>query len=556
MEERIRDIIAKALLERGAGGVSFAVEWPADLTHGDFAVNAAMAAAKTLGVNPKQLADALAEELLESLGADAGSVEVAGPGFINVTLSRPYLAKQLGDAVAKGEDFGKGEANLGQRVMIEYSNPNPFKQMHLGHLMGTVIGEAVSRVIANTGANVLRDSYGGDVGPHVAKTLWAFRNDGITDVESAAQVDAEYAKGAAAYEENENAKAEIDTLNNEIYASAANPSSNPELMNLWQKCREACLEAFRDIYRVLGTHFDYYFFESETTPIGMEIVQGALEKGIFEESDDAVIYTGEKKGLHTLVFITSRGTPTYETKDVGLAFLKEDRAETDEVIIVTGTEQIGHFKVFLAALEDIAPLLAKKTNHVAHGLLRLTTGKMSSRKGNVITAQELIEDVIAAASEKNEDPLVAEQVAVGAIKYMVLRQAPGGDVIFDPETSLSLDGDSGPYLQYAYVRAKSILAQAGSQPRGRIHDVPAEPYLIERLITRLPEVAARAGRERSPHYIAQYLTQLAGEWNSFYAANRIIGGEHESYKLGIAQAFALTMHNGLQLLGIPTPEKM
>ncbi len=308
------------------------------------------------------------------------------------------------------------------------------------------------------------------------------------------------------------------------------------------------------MYRLLGTHFDYFFFESETAGPGMEIVKDGLARGVFEESHGAVIYNGEKKGLHTLVFITSKGTPTYEAKDIGLAFLKEERCPSDVSIIITAAEQIGHFKVFLAALEDMAPLIAAKTTHVPHGFLRLTSGKMSSREGNVITAAGLISEIIETARAKNEDPLIAEQVAIGAIKYMILRQAAGGDIIFDAEQSLSLEGDSGPYLQYALVRAQKILSYASKSEDGSTR--PAAPYMVERLIIRFPEVAAEAVREKAPHKITQYLTKLAGEWNSFYASEQVLGSDEEAYKQTVARAFATTMENGLRLLAIPTPERM
>lgn len=544
MEDRIRSAVAAALAKAGAPDATFAVEWPADLAHGDFATNAAMAAAKQLGRNPKELAEELAASLKEEI---SGTISVAGPGFINIMLAREEFTKTL--AVAEGEEWGKGNAKDGKRVAIEYSCPNPFKQMHIGHLLSTVIGESVARLTENDGATVIRDSYGGDVGPHVAKTLWALRKDGVTDVANASEVDKAYAHGAKAYEESDDAKAEIDVLNQSIYEG-----KDQSLMSLWLKCREVCLEAFREIYALLDTKFDYYFFESEVTPLGMDVVKDGLAKGVFEESDGAIIYPGEKKGLHTLVFITSRGTPTYEAKDMGLAFYKEERFESDEVIIETGSEQVGHFKVFLAALSEIAPLLAAKTSHISHGLLTLTTGKMSSRLGNTITAKDLIEEVLERATARNEDPLIAQQVAMGALKYMILRQAAGSSIVFDPEKSLSLEGDSGPYLQYALVRARSVLAQAEKQ--GSVADAPATPYTLERLIARFPAVAARAARERAPHHVAQYLTLLAGEWNSFYAKERIIGGEREAYKLIVAKAFATTMENGLRLLGIPTPEKM
>jgi arginyl-tRNA synthetase len=314
------------------------------------------------------------------------------------------------------------------------------------------------------------------------------------------------------------------------------------------------MEEFRRIFAILGTKNDYEFFDSDTVEIGMRVVNDGIKKGIFEESEGAIIYRGEKVGLHTLVFITSRDTPTYETKDVGLAFLKEEKIASDEIFIVTGAEQKGHFKVFLAALGEIAPLVAKKMKHVAHGLLSLSTGKMSSRAGNVITATGLIQTVIEKVSEKNPDPLIAEQVAVGAIKYMILRQAPGSDIVFDAEKSLSLDGDSGPYLQYALVRARKILAYGDNGEGGT--SIPPEPYAVERLIIHFPEIVARASRELAPNLLVNYLTELAAAWNAFYATEQILGSPEEVYKQRVARAFANTMINGLALLGIPAPERM
>ncbi len=558
MEEVIRKATETALLELGAGEVNFAVEWPADLAHGDYAVNAAMAGAKQLGKNPRELADALAPLIARELGSAVLSVEVAGPGFINIRLSATSVSDALSQAHVS--EWGTGTSRAEEKVVFEYSCPNPFKEMHIGHLMSTVIGEASSRIIESQGARVIRDTYGGDVGPHVAKALWALHQKGITEPSTANEIGSAYAHGSRSYEESEKAKAEIDELNTQLYTALAKDESarsdtERALLELWRHGRDVSYESHKSIWEVLGTHFDYIIHESESTPIGMRVVKDGLTRGVFEESQGAVIYNGEKKGLHTLVFITSRGTPTYEAKDVGLAFLKEERlAPFDYSYIMTASEQSGHFAVFLAALDDIAPEVAQKTSHIPHGFLRLTTGKMSSRDGGVITARELLDDLIARASERNSDPLIALQVAVGAVKYLILRQAPGGDIIFDPEKSLSLDGDSGPYLQYALVRAKSILVQATAGEDEAAKD--DEPEVLARLISRFPEVVTRAERLRAPHSITQYLTQLAGEWNSFYARERILGGENEAQKLAIVRAFVTTMENGLTLLGIPAPEKM
>lgn len=548
MEEKIRTAIKDALAKIGDGNFAFVVERPADPSHGDYATNAAFSAAKKLGRKPRELADELARLLADALAKEASHVAVAGPGFVNITLSREAVAFSIAEADAKGADWGKGSANAGQRVMVEYSNPNAFKEMHIGHLVGTIVGEALSRLTESAGAVVARDTFGGDIGPNVAKALWGLRKNNINEPTTAQEIGAAYVAGSLAYESDSVAKKEIDALNQAIYAG-----TDRELMELWRKGRDISMNEFRRIWKLLDTHFDYEFFDSDTTEVGVRVVQDGLANGVFEKSDDAIIYNGEGKGVHTMVFITSHDTPTYEAKDIGLAFLKEERWLADKSIVITGNEQSGRFKTVLAALADIAPTIAAKITHLATGFLKLASGKMSSREGSVITASEFIFEIIEKAREKNADPLIAEQVAIGAIKYMVLRQAPGSDIIFDEEKSLSLDGDSGPYLQYALVRARSVLEKA---PNSKQSTSTAAPALIERIILHFPEVVARSAREYSPNLLVTYLTELAGEWNSFYAQERIIGGEHEEHKLLIARAFVNTMKNGLALLGIPAPDRM
>lgn len=547
MGEHVRRAVQTALGVVGGSSDAFVIEHPADKAHGDYATNVALVAAKSLGKNPRALAEELVAPLSAALGAHVERIEVAGPGFINFYLSASAVREAVARITEEGEHYGRGHEQEGKRVMVEYTDPNPFKEMHIGHLMSNIIGEAIARLMESSGARIVRACYQGDVGPHVAKALWGLRDSGITEPGNAAEIGKAYAHGAAAYEKSDKAKAEIDALNVAIYKG-----EERELMELWRKGREISLAAFEELYRTLGTKFDYYFFESEVATRGVEEV-AAHTPGVFTNSEGAVIYEGERKGLHTLVFITSKGTPTYEAKEIGLAFYKEERWPSDASYILTAAEQVGHFKVVKAALEDVAPTLGAKTHHIPHGFLRLTSGKMSSREGTIITAASLIDEVVESAQEKNDDPLIAEQVALGAIKYMILRQAPGGDIIFDPEKSLSLEGDSGPYLQYALVRARKLLTYASTAGAS---EVPDEPYPLERLLIRFPEITARARAEHAPHHITQYLTELAGAWNSFYAREQVLGSREEAYKQNVARAFAHVMENGLTLLGIPTPERM
>jgi arginyl-tRNA synthetase len=331
------------------------------------------------------------------------------------------------------------------------------------------------------------------------------------------------------------------------------------------------LDHFEEIYQKLGTKFDYYFFESETGPLGKQIVHEHVN-GVFEKSDGAVVFRGEKHGLHTRVFLTSEELPTYEAKDLGLVVMKADTYPSDLYITITASEQTDYFRVVKKALELMYPDLAEKVVHIAHGMMRLSGGKMSSRTGDVVTAETLLNSVIERVNEKMKDTsmpdvnTVSEHIAVGAIKYSILKQSAGKDIVFDFEKSLSFEGDSGPYLMYSHARARSVLEKAraegispdtsGKKPAVSEVKRPAVSE-VERLLYRFPEVVERAMKEYEPHYVATFLTELAGSFNSYYAKEKIIDGSPEApYKLALTDAFAETMKNGLWLLGIEAPEKM
>jgi len=443
--------------------------------------------------------------------------------------------------------------------------------------LGNVIGESISRIIENSGAEVKRNNYQGDSGLHVAKAVWGIlklggKKEGST-VEKSDYIGNSYVKGAQAYDDDKQSKTEIKEINKKLFEK-----SDSELLDLYQWGRQVSLNHFEELYKKLGTKFNFYFFESEVTESALQVVREFVKKGLFEESDGAVVFHGEKYDpkLHTRVFITSEGFPTYEAKDIAHALRKYEKYPFDTAIIVTANEQDEYFKVMFRALQEISPEIASKTQHISHGLLKLSSGKMSSRTGSVISAESLIEQV----KEKIRDKMntredmsrgildieeVAETVAIGAIKYSILRQAIGGDIIFDFDKSLSFEGDSGPYLQYAAVRANSLLKKTEGVSRGRaLGNLDTEgpsgwvTTNMERLIERFPNVVEKAGQEYAPHYIVTYLVELAGEFNSFYANHKIIDANDGTspYRLALTKAFANVMTSGLNLLGIKVPSYM
>jgi arginyl-tRNA synthetase len=560
--EIIKEWIAKSLDVK----VDFSVEPVSNLKFGDYSCNIALLLAKKEGKSPKDLADEYKNKLNEDLIKEVEKVESAPNGFLNFFLKKEYVRDVL-KKTQKGEDLPN---NLkGQKIIIEYTVTNVLKPMHIGHLMGNIIGESLSRIIQSNDAEVKRNNYQGDVGLHIAKAIWGLLKKGgqkeASLDEQIKYIGEAYAFGSLQYEDNEKAQVEIKEINKKIA-----DKSDQSLIDLYKWGREISLKHFEDLYQRLGTKFDYYFFESEVVDDAIKIVKEFVTRGIFEESEGAIVFNAKKYNdfLHTRVFINSQGIPTYEAKDIAHAIRKYKTYNFDKSIIITANEQNEYFKVVLYALGQIDKNIAGRTMHLSHGILKLPDGKMGSRKGNIITGETLISDVVNLVKEKMKDRdfddekknEIAEMVAVGAIKYSILKQSIGSDIIFDFNKSLSFEGDSGPYLQYSAVRAKSILKKAegvGLKPDSNIPDT-WQATNLEKSLERFYSVIERAGLEYAPQYIATYLIELAGEFNSFYAKEKIVDEKDPAspYKLFVTEVFKETMTSGLWLLGIKTPEEM
>ena len=471
--------ILKNFLTQKFSNVDFELTAPPDVAMGDYATNIAFALARqnfdeqnlSGQAKKRRSAKEWAEEVSKTL-EDLDIVEktsVAGAGFVNIFLKNEFLQGEL-EVIAADSNYGTGEFYKGKRVMVEYTDPNPFKQFHIGHLMTNVIGESIACLFEASGAEVLRVNYQGDVGVHVASSVWGMmklsgevpKEDAHT-AEKMVFLGRTYALGAKAYKEDPSAKEEIDAINKKIYERG-----DAEIDEMYDRGREWSLDYFEIMYARLGTKFNHYFFESEVGPDGLEIVK--THPDVFTESQGAVIFPGEQYGLHNRVFINSLGLPTYEAKELGLNKRKFKEYNPDLSLIVTANEINEYFRVLLKAMELAVPEAAQKTKHIGHGMLRLPTGKMSSRTGDVITAESLIDKVRGLVAEKVreregltdvEKKEIQESVALAAIRYSILKQGIGKDIIFDFEKSVAFTGDSGPYLQYTYARLENILKQAG-----------------------------------------------------------------------------------------------
>ncbi len=493
-----------------------------------------------------------------------------GP-YVNFFLNaKEVAALVLSDIEKKGEKFGSHEVGKGKKYVIEFACPNPLKAFHLGHLKNLITGESVVRVFENAGYEVVRVNYQGDVGMHVAKALWgifasydqfeAMRKEPLK--ERAEFLGRAYAAGSAHYEESDAAKEEVVKYNDIVYED-----SDANVMAVYHEARSWSLEYFDDIYKRLNSHFDRLYFESEMFKRGVELVHQGLEQGVFVKSEGAIIFEGSKVGLHDRVFINSKGFPTYEAKEVALAEKHFADHHPDKVIHVVGKEQTEYFKVVIQAIEKMVPESVGKEFHLQGGFLQLKGDqKMSSRKGNIVTGDELLGEVrerirkIMNESEKGKtDELTLEKVTGAALKYGMLRSNVSQDVSFDLEESVSVTGDSGPYVLYIVARIKSILRKV-SVPA--VSEIPSVVETEEKnLLLKVGEfsgVTKLAVEKYDPSEITQYLFELAQSFNNFYHACPVLQAtpEVQAFRIKIIQSVLQVMEKGLKLLGIETIEEM
>ena len=557
--ENIQNAIAEVVAETFGVDHHIALSRP-DPQFGDYATNIALQLAKGLGKNPRDVAEQITQVIKSKLAEHISEVSVAGPGFINLRLSDNALLAELRQVTKIPK------VNQEKTVLVEYSDPNPFKPLHAGHLYTTLVGNTIAKLIEKSGAKVVRINYGGDVGLHVGKTMWSMvKNLGGENPEKLEEISVEarpaylgarYVEGNTAYEDDEVAKAEIIEANKRVYELQKTGDRESAFAQIYWTCRAWSYEYFKSLYTQLQVDpFDRFIPESEVTELGEQTVKDQLAKGVYKQSDGAVIYDGESKGLHTRVFINSAGLPTYEAKETGLIQTKWNDYHYDKSIIITANEQDQYMQVVLASVSEFEPEIVARTQHITHGVVKLAGGvKMSSRKGNTVTALEIIDAAHSAAKEQgrgaNEDTVLA------AIKYAFAKNRIGGDVIYDPKDSIALEGNSGPYLQYAHARAKSILAKASSHQSSAVTSLEAGERSLVLKLTEFPEVITHAIEELAPHLVCTYLYDLAQVFNRFYEQNRVIGDPREAERLVFVAQYAEVLKNGLDVLGIHAPDSM
>ncbi|HNT29449.1 MAG TPA: arginine--tRNA ligase [bacterium] len=546
------------------------IEHPADLSHGDWACSIALQLAKILKQNPFEIATELAELVGQDNIAGIAKIEVIKPGFINFHLSAAWLAQQTELILKQAEKFGQVENRVGKTIMIEHTQPNTHKALHVGHLRNTVLGMAEVRLHRAVGYEVISTTYGGDVGPHIAKCIYGLRGEDLTkyptlDDQIKLLADS-YVKGGT--EESEAAEEEMKRINKALYEQ-----SDEEINTLWEITREWSIAKQKEIYVRVGTELERFYWESEVWRRGVELIQQNMGT-VFTESQGAIIFEGERYGLHTRVFMTGQGTPTYEGKELGLESLKMEEYDFDFNVIQVGNDHEPYFSVVIKALEEVFPDKKGVFESEHFGMVSIPSGKMSSRTGNVIFLEDILNEMherAYAEVDKRYPDLpaekknaLAETIGIGATKYALLKYDPRQDITFDPEQTLSFTGDSGAYLQYVCVRIQSLLEKAQQQHMSldaqlSTLDFSQEELTLLRKLYRLPEIIIHAQLEYKPNHLCSYLFDLAQTFNDFYQACPVLNAEKQEIvaaRLFLCQATLQVLRNGLAVLGIAVPEKM
>src|SRR3990167_8854933 len=523
IKNKIQKNIKKALKEMGFVEDEIPLEHPSNQSFGDFSSSIALKLTKKFHKNPLQIA----EEIKKHFPKDdtIEKIEIIKPGFINFWLAKKYLTDVASSFAQEKFDFPPHHLGPNKKIMIEFAHPNTHKLFHIGHLRNISIGESLIRILEESGNKMIRSNYKGDVGLHIAKTLWYVKNKmseaELEDVRKKPLHDRmvflgkAYAKGQVAYDADEESKKKIIEINGMIYKKQG------DIIPLWKETVKWSFDYFEEIYKRVYTRFNRLYPESEFADRGVEICLAAEKKGILKRSEGALVFVGKSYGLDTRVFINSLGYPTYEGKELALAQAEfSEFGKLDKCIHVVTPEQKSFFKVTFKVEELLDEKKFKnKQFHLAYEWVKLKQGKMSSRTGNVIEAEWLIDEAKKRISKKFKlDENTAEIIAAAAVKYSFLKNNVFSQIAFDFDESISLEGNSGPYLLYTFVRTQSVLKKATTRVRpqqsGTVSLNPEEKELL-RMLHIFSEIVFEAAKNYSPNLIANYLYDLAQKYNLF-----------------------------------------
>lgn len=510
-------------------------------------------------------------------------------GFLNISISDEYWISQLYNQILP-DDFAVAKPN-GQKVMVEYSSPNTNKPLHLGHIRNNLLGYSVAQILSAAGYEVVKTNLVNDRGIHICKSMLAWQKFGNGETPESSGLKGDHLVGKYYVLFDKAYKTQIEELKAEGQSEEEAKKNAPvikeaqqmlqkweagdqEVIDLWKTMNSWVYAGFADTYKQLGVSFDKYYYESNTYLLGKDIIDEGLQKGVFFKKPDGSVWINlTPDGLDEKLVLRSDGTSVYITQDLGTAQLKYNDFHMDKSIYVVGNEQDYHFKVLFLILRKLGKAGADGLFHLSYGMVDLPSGKMKSREGTVVDADDLMEEMETTAKEQTEamgkvEAFTAEEklqlyhtIGMGALKYFLLKVDPKKRLLFDPNESVDFQGHTGPFIQYTHARIKSVLSRADYEPNYNIEIT--ELAGVERdliiLLTQFPEVINTAAAEYSPAVIANYVYELAKSYNKFYHEKSILQAEDEilkQFRLQLSASSAKVISKAMNLLGIDVPERM
>lgn len=549
----MKDTILKAL-QKATGEDKINLEFPENDSFGDYTTNFALVS----GEKAEEIVEKLTKE--KNLIKLIAKIEIKGPGFINLFLSEEALRGQLEEIVEKGEDFGSSALGKGKTVVIDYSSPNIAKRFAIGHLRSTVIGQALYNLYQTLGYKVIGDNHLGDWGTQFGSLLYQVASKNLNtqdlNIDKLEELYVEFNRQAEDKPELwDEARAWFKKLED----------GDREARALWQAMVDISMEEFKKIYDSLGVRMDYAYGESFYMDYVPKVLELLREKGLAKKSRGAEIV--EFADMPPAMLVKSDGATTYFTRDLATILFRVKSWNPQIIIYEVGMEQTLPFKQLFETARLLGWTKDREFVHIGHGLIRFEHGKMSTRKGETIKLEDVLDEATARArkiieasetgrglSEKQKEA-VSRAVGIGAVKYFDLSHHPATDIIFDWEKMFVLEGNSAPYLQYTFARTNSVLAKA-ADVKAEKSKLNQEEMTVLRALAMYPEIVVSAAQKYSPNLLCGYLFGLAKKYNAFYNNHRILGEENEGFRVKLTRGVNRVLENGLKILGIETPEKM
>lgn len=568
MKKLVVDVLDNALKKKkikiSREEIESKIETPPSVDLGDYAFPCFFLAEK-LKDSPNQIAIDIRKKIGTETPTDFDDIQTHGP-YINFFFDRRNMArKSVWETINQGKNYGKNKLGKNKRTMVEFSSPNTNKPLHLGHLRNIAIGESLSRISEFSGEKVIRANLNNDRGIHICKSMLAYDKWGNekTPYDEGIKPDHFVGKYYVMFEKKSK---KSKKLLDEAQAMLKRwEEGDKKILMLWKVMNDWALEGFDETYKKFGIAHDVTFFESKIYKKGKEIIDEGIKKGLFHKSKSGEVKIDLKdEKLGEKILLRKDGTALYIVQDLALAKIKFNDYKLDKSYYVVANEQEYHFKVLFSILEKLG-FHKKDLKHISYGMVNLPEGKMKSREGTVVDADDIIEKVrfLAEKELRKREKLSSEElekrslaVALAAIKYMLLKIDIKRNMMFDPKKSISFEGDTGPYLLYSYARASSIMRKSPQPKKFEIKNLEkVELELVQKILQFEPTVK-KAYETLSPSLIANFSYELSKIFNEFYHACPVIGAADEPFRLALVEAFRTVLKNALHLLGIKTLEEM